>query len=179
VESCRSPASFRPIYSAPSRSLRSGRHVPLTDVRVGIRRCNGPCQLGEQHIPVVQPARGDAEHSDLVNRARPRIDEVDHRCGDALESAVDKKRLERSEAQDPKAFELQLVALGRIEIKDPICSVPPPEDEGVGAGAPEEKVEAGAAADRIRAALAEERVIVSPAQDDVVSVAALDVVVAG
>ena len=98
---------------------------------------------------------GHAEHSDLVNRARPRIDEVDHRCGDALESAVDKKRLERSEAQDPKAFELQLVALCRIEIKDPVCSVALPEDEGVGAGAPEEKVEAGAAADRIRPALAE------------------------
>ena len=71
---------------------------------------------------------GHAEHSDLVDRARPRIDEVDHRCGDALESTVDKQRLERSEAQDPKAFELQLVSLCRIEIKDPVCGVALPEE---------------------------------------------------
>jgi hypothetical protein len=64
------------------------------------------------------------------------------------------KRLERSEAQDPKAFELQLVSLRCIEIEDPVCSAACREDEGVGAGAPEEKVEAGAAADRFGPGLA-------------------------
>ena len=137
------------------------------------------CQLGEQHVPIVQPARGHAEHSDLVNGTRPRIDEVNHRCGDALESAVDKKRLERSEAQDPKAFELQLVALCRIEIKDPVCGVALPENKGVGACATEEKVETGAAADRVGPALAEERVIVRAAEDDVISFTTLDIVVPG
>ena len=117
--------------------------------------CNGHCQLGEQHIPIVQPARGHSEHADLVNRARHRIDEVDHRCGDALESAVDKKGLERSEAHQPKAFELQLVALCRVEIEHPVRGIALSEDEGVGFCAPIEIVEAEAAADRVGSGLAE------------------------
>ncbi|MFL5326982.1 MAG: hypothetical protein ACJ8A4_22420, partial [Microvirga sp.] len=32
LESCHSPASFRPNYSAPSRSLRSGPHCPEADL---------------------------------------------------------------------------------------------------------------------------------------------------
>src|SRR3954463_2381465 len=120
--------------------------------------CNGHCHLGQQHIPVVQPAGGHAEHSDLVNRARPRVDEVNHRCGDALESAVDKKRLERSEAQDSKPFELQLVSLCRIEIKDPVCGVALPKDKGVAAEVTVEIVKAGTTTDRVGPGLAEERV---------------------
>ena len=59
VESCRSPASFRPIYSAPPRSLRSGRHMPRADLRSLIKQAVGRCPNGSSVPPQGVDAQGD------------------------------------------------------------------------------------------------------------------------